>query len=227
MEVTMTGMSVMIAMPVFGDIPAATVRCMMQTQAACLKHGIVLDVEMSCGSTVFHARSMAAHRFLKSKCDRMFMIDADMVWKTDDFFRLLALSTQMECVSSTYTARGEPPRFYVGISDVRSIVPNEFGCMPIDGVGLGFTVVSRKLIQELADRAPKITFKVNMPGERVAKIFRFDEDEEGEARGEDMAFFADVKALGYQPYLDHSIELGHIGSKEYRGRFADQLVKVA
>ncbi len=225
MEVNLTGISVLIAMPVFDSVPAGTVRCLLETQAACIKHGVGLDIEMNVGSTVFHARSLAAHRFLKSTNTRMFMIDSDMIWTTDSFFRLLALSTKMECVSATYTAKTEPAKFYVGLKDTSTIVPNEFGCIAIDGVGLGFTVVTRKLMQELAAKAPLLTFSVTLPGEKVAKIFRFDEPD-GEARGEDMAFFADVQALGYQPWLDQSVDLGHIGEKEYRAKFSEQLVRL-
>jgi hypothetical protein len=225
MQVNLTGISILLAMPVFDNIPAGTVKCLLETQSACARHGIAIDIEMNVGSTVFHARSLAAHRFLKSEHNRMFMVDSDMVWTTDSFFRLLALSTKMDCVSATYTAKTEPAKFYVGLKNTSKVVTNQWGCMPIEGVGLGFTIVTRKLMEELAKKAPLLTFSVSLPGEKVAKIFRFDEPD-GEARGEDMAFFSDVKALGYQPYLDQSVDLGHIGTKEYRGRFADQLVRI-
>ncbi len=223
MQFDLAGVSAYVAMPVFSDVPAATVRSLLETQAACNKQGIVLDIEMNVGSTVFHARSMAAHRFLQGDCTRLFMIDSDMVWTADDFFRLLALSTKMDCVSATYTARTDPPRFYVGL-DSTTVEANEYGCIPINGVGLGFTVVSRALVQKLSDEAPRITFPVTMPGEVVPKIFRFDEPN-GEARGEDMAFFSDVRAAGFQPWLDLGIELGHVGAKEYRAKFSDYLSK--
>lgn len=226
MDIDLAGVAVMIAMPVFANIPPSTVKCMLETQMACAKYGVILDLEMNVGSTVFHARSLAAHRFLQSDCNHMFMIDSDMVWRTDDFFRLLALSTRMECVSATYTAKTDPARFYISMTTPGRIVANGYGCVPHEGTGLGFTIVTRKLIQELADRAPKLTFKVNLPGEKVARIFRFDEID-GEARGEDMAFFADVKALGYQPYLDPTVNLGHVGEKEFRAKYMDQLTNAA
>lgn len=224
MQVDLTGVSVVIAMPVFNDIPPQTVRSLLETQAACNARGIVLDIELRQGSTVFHARSIAAHRFLNNDKNRLFMIDSDMVWSAEAFFRMLALSTKMDCVSASYTSRSDPPKFYIGLSNTQAIEPNEFGCIPIDGVGLGFTVVTRKIIEELAAKAPRLTFSTELPGESVAKIFRFDEPD-GEARGEDMAFFGDVKALGYQPWLDLDIELGHIGAREYRARFLDYLVR--
>jgi hypothetical protein len=34
--------------------------------------------------------------------------------------------------------------------------------------------------------------------------------------GEDVAFFADVRALGFKVWLDATINLGHVGAKVYR-----------
>ncbi len=56
----------------------------------------------------------------------------------------------------------------------------------------------------------------------IARIFRCDSDK-GWFRGEDMAFFADVRALGYQTNLDPQIDLGHIGPKEYRGSILEAI----
>lgn len=219
MQVDLTGISVCIAMPVFANMPPKTVRSLIETQAACLNRGMVLDIEMNVGSTVFHARSLATHRFLKSDCTRLFFIDSDMVWTPEDFFRFLALSTKMDCVSAAYPARTDPPKIYISFS-ASEVEANEWGCLPVDGLGLGFTILSRHVLERLAEKAPKLTFSQSLPGERVAKIFRFDEPE-GEARGEDMAFFADVKALGVQPWLDLEVNLGHVGEKEFRASIKD------
>jgi len=221
-SVDIAGISVLIAMPVFHDIPPETARSLLETQAVCHQRGIVVDIEMNVGSTVFHSRSKAAHRFLKSPCNRLFMIDSDMVWKGEDFLKFVALSAKMDCVCATYTARRDPPTFFVSVDLGEGLQANEYGCIPIDGAGLGFTIVSREVVQKLADQAPKITFDA-LPGERVPKIFRFDEPN-GEARGEDIAFFADVRALGYPVMLDPSITLGHVGSKKFTANFADMLV---
>ena len=52
-------------------------------------------------------------------------------------------------------------------------------------------------------------------GDPIPSIFRCD-DEGGEARGEDFAFFADVRALGYDVCLDPRALLGHVGTKNYK-----------
>ena len=42
-------------------------------------------------------------------------------------------------------------------------------------------------------------------------------------RTEDIAFFDDLRDEGFTIWCDPSIELGHVGEKEWRGRFADAL----
>jgi len=226
MQCDLTGISVFIAVPVGGDFSPATVRSLLQTQEACYRNGIPFDLEFHVGSTIFHARSKQAHAFLKTGNNRFFMIDSDMVWTADDFLRMLALSTKMDCVCAIYTARCDPPKFFINLDDIKTqMAPNEWGCLPIKGCGLGFTVVSREIIEKLTERSAKIWFPQN-PEEKVAKIFRFDEPD-GEARGEDMAFFSDVQELGYTVNLDPTITLGHVGPKEYRAAFSDQLEYVS
>lgn len=218
----LTGISVFIAMPVSRDLSPSTVRSLLESQRACFENGIPFDLEFHVGSTVFHARSKQAHAFLKTAHNRFFQIDADMVWTADDFLRMVALSTKMDCVCAIYTARCDPPKFFINVDDLgAALVANEHGCFPIKGAGLGFTVVTRRVIEQLAEKAPKIWFP-QAPDEKIAKIFRFDEPA-GEARGEDMAFFQDILDLGYTVNLEPTITLGHVGDKEFRASFMDSL----
>jgi hypothetical protein len=225
MEFDMTGIRPMLAMPTHRDIPAATVRSLLETQHALLRRGIQSDIEMQVGgSLVHHARTKAAWHFLQSKCNRLFWVDSDIVWTGDDFIRLLALSTKLECVAAAYPCRAEPMKFFLGIDGEEHIYEaNEFGCISVNSLGLGFSVIQREVIEKLAERAPKLEYPDIDEGP-VPRIFRCD-DHDGYARGEDMAFFSDVRELGYKVWLDPHIELGHIGVKEYRASIADHLVE--
>lgn len=225
MKYDLTGISVFIAVPVGKSFPPATTRSLLDTQRACYENGIPFDIEFHVGSTIFHARSKQAHAFLKTTRNRFFQIDSDMVWTGDDFLRMLALSTKLDCVTAIYTARCDPPKFFIDVDDVHApLVTNEHGCLEIKGLGLGLTVVSREIIERLAAKAPKIWFPAD-PNDKVAKIFRFDEPD-GEARGEDMAFFSDIRDLGYTVNLDPNIVLGHVGEKEFRASFLDHIERV-
>ena len=46
-------------------------------------------------------------------------------------------------------------------------------------------------------------------------VFRCD-IHDGETRGEDHAFFSDVRDLGYRVQLDPDVTLSHIGHKSYK-----------
>jgi len=101
-------------------------------------------------------------------------------------------------------------------------VANEWGCIPTKGLGLGFSVIARPIIENLAARAPKLRF----PGvdEPIPHLFRCDSI--GDLfRGEDVAFFSDIRALGHKVWLDPSITLSHIGSKAYTASVLDHLIK--
>jgi hypothetical protein len=83
-------------------------------------------------------------------------------------------------------------------------------------MGLGFTVISREVMDRLADRAPKLVFPDGP--EPKPHIFRSDSFN-GAVRGEDMAFFSDIHDLGYKVWLDPAVELGHVGTYVYRASF--------
>lgn len=226
--IDMAGVSVMLAMPVHRGIEPGTLRPIVLTTCALKDRGIPFSVFMPAGgSLVHHSRSILVHDFLQSNRNRIFWVDSDIVWDADDFIRLLALSVEMEVVCGAYPAKREPINFALGPGTGHVVEANKYGCIPVNGVGIGFTCIQRHVIEQLADRAPKL--KYPELDEPVAEVFRCDrvmyepcdprrkQGFEGEVRGEDMAFFADILDLGYKIYLDPSIKLGHVGSKTYEG----------
>lgn len=219
----MANISVMLAMPTHRDLPIQTVRSLLETQGLMQENNIpfVLHMENG-GSLVHHSRTIVAYEFLKSDCNRLFWVDSDISWRGKDFLKFVALSTKMEVVCGAYPTKSDEPLFFLNVKD-DALETNEYGCLPIDGIGLGFTIIQREVIEKLAERAPKLKYpKIDQP---IPRFFRCD-DNNGEARGEDMAFFSDIRDLGYRVNLDPSITLGHNGSKEYSASIGDYLKKV-
>lgn len=169
-----------------------------------------------------HARTKAAWCFLETKNTHLFWIDSDIVWEGADFLRFLALGTKLECVCGAYPVKRDPPTFMLSSEDPgKPLEANEFGCLPIGGIGMGFTIVQRKVMEQLAAKAPLLRFpEIDNP---IPHIFRCD-DSNGDARGEDMAYFADIRGLGYTVWLDPNITLGHVGPKTYSASMKDHLV---
>ncbi len=220
MQIGMAGVSVFLAMPTNRDLPPNTVISLLETQRLLQEKGIPLDVHLEVGgSLVHHSRTALVHQFLKTECSHLFWVDSDITWEASDFLRLSALATKMEVVCGAYPTKTEPSVFFMRYESSK-LKENQYGCLEINGVGIGFTVIQRKVIQQLYDKAPKR--KYPWADELIPRVFRCD-DEGIEARGEDMAFFSDVRDLGYHIHLDPRIKLGHIGPKVYSGVIATKL----
>lgn len=220
-DIDLKGLSVMVGIPAGRDLPILTVKSLLATQSLCRDLKVPFQVGMVAGSAVVQwARDEVVDLFLKSDATRLFWIDSDMVWQPEDFMRLLALSQRHEVICATYPAKVDQPTFYVNRDPSLPMDANAFGLLEVWGVGLGFTVTTRRVIEQLAANAPKVFDAVS--DREVAAVFRIDATN-GKRRGEDMAFFADIRALGNTVWLDPSVDLGHIGPKVYTGSIRDAL----
>lgn len=224
MKASLDGLSVMVGIPAGRDLPVQTVQSLLGTFGLLQTIGVPCQLGMIAGSSVVQwARDEVVDLFLKSTANRLFWIDSDMAWEPEQFMRLVALSTQYEVICATYPAKIDQPTFYVH-REAGDWVINEHGLADVFGVGLGFTVMQRKVVEELAARAGKLYDEI---GDReIAEVFRIGAtDERGRRcrRGEDMAFFHDIRQLGYKVWLDPSVDLGHVGQKVYRGSIRDAM----
>lgn len=222
MKFNMAGISVMLAMPTHRDLPPETVGSLLDTQQACFERGIPLQVYFGKGSSlVHHARSKIAWQFLQTPFTRLFWIDSDMAWSSEAFLRLLGLSTVKDVIAAAYPPRHATGNWFIRF-DQETIVADEHGCLEAKDLGLGFACLSRKVIEKLADQAPKARFPDINDGNPIPHIFRMGMSGDM-AMGEDVAFWADVRSLGYSLSIDPTIELGHIGQKVFTGSLMQHL----
>ena len=217
---SLAGLSVMIAIPINRDLPWQTNMSIVQTVCEIKDRKIPFDYQLLVGGSIVQAvRSHLAHKFLKSKMNRLFFIDSDMSWAPEDFIRVLALSSVMPVVGAAYPAKkGPSTEFMINVIDPKAKA-NEWGCLPIGGMGLGFTCVAREVMEKIAAESPIVT---NDDGEKMPMTFRCGV-EGGRFIGEDMNFFGDCRRHGYTVNVDPKIEIGHVGGKEYRGKLIDAM----
>lgn len=212
--VSLEGMSVTIGMPVDNPIPHRTVISLCHTVARLVSMNIPFSLSMHVSGVVTIGRDAVLDDFLKTGLQKLFWIDSDMVWTPDDFIRLLAMSAKVDVVGCTYPAKVSGPlTFYANFDEDRRTGP--FGLQEVKGMGLGFTVVDRKVCEELAAKAPRVIDQIN-GGEEMASVFRVD-IVDGKRRTEDMAFFSDIRDLGYTVWIDPYTALGHIGDHQWFG----------
>jgi hypothetical protein len=222
-NINLDGLSVCIGMPSTRDIHPLTVKSLFSTQALCSQMGIPCSLAMVAGNAVIQwARDEVIDLFLKSEASRLFWIDSDMIWEAEDFMRLLALSKVKDVVCASYPAKMDQPTFYIRYQE--PVVMDEYGLIEVMGAGLGFCVVTRAAVQMVADSAEQLFDEIAQKS--IASIFKVGVFQ-GKRRGEDMSFFDTLAELGYKTYLDPSITLGHIGTKVYKGKAMDAMVRNA
>lgn len=205
------GLHVFIAMPVRDEVHPHTVIALMDTMALLREKGISHDFAFQIGGTLCGGRNAAVAGLLAGKANRLLFIDSDMIWKPEDVIRLLAMSTVMDIVVAAYPTRSEPPTFFIRVQDGTKIPLNEHGCAAIDGMGMGLSIIHRRVLEEMSAKAPLVRYMMQDP---LPWVFKF-EVHDGQFRGEDVGFFEDARKLGYQCWLDPAISPGHVGQKTF------------
>lgn len=212
-------LSVSIGLPCSSNVPCQTAFSLARTTAMLAARGVDCRIEMVAGSSlVTVARNRVVHSFLQGKLSHLFWIDSDIVWEPTDFLKLLILASQVDVVCGAYPLKNEQCPLAIQHPDLENFEINKHGLVKITGTGLGFTALTRKVVEELVATKPVIYDEAY--GYEMASVFRLDTartaDGRLRGRGEDMAFFADVRELGYDVWLDPRVQLGHVGNREYR-----------
>jgi hypothetical protein len=190
-----------------------------------IKAGLVI---VGGSSNLPKARNALCAWFLTSEFDDLLFIDDDMAWKAGAVIRLLA--SDKPIIGAVGRRKADKVtwclRFLEGSQN--SLHQDEFGALEVEMLGTGMLKISREALQGIIAARPDLKHTNpddDMPAEVAAHYYRFfrfgDQDE-----GEDYMFSALWRSLGGSVWVDPEIELGHIGEKEYLGRFADILVAV-
>lgn len=204
--------SVMVGLPTGPNVPWQTASSLAQTAFAAGLRRIPMDLCTVAGSSIVtDARSVVVHHFLASDKKYLFWIDSDVSWHPNDFLKVLALATSYSVVAGTYPLKRDSKEFVIR-TDSEPYAVNQHGLVRVEGLGLGFTCVKREVIERLAETKPMV--HLEGPNLHVRDVFRL-ENLGGRRFGEDMAFFSDVRDLGYDVWLDPTLEIGHVGAKEY------------
>lgn len=218
-ELSIADKSVLIGMPVNGPINTKTVMSLVRTVNECAKAGVKLEVEFIIGcSVVTMARNRVVDSFLKADYSRLFWIDSDIAWRTEDFLRLLALTNEVDVVGALYPMKSSDVIVPTAFDRRGEFDMNKFGLLNANGMGLGFCVMKREVVEKVAATKPKVIDRLGAL--EMADVFRTDTFK-GYFRGEDMAFFADIREQGFAVWVDPTVCVHHIGEKAY----AENIVK--
>ena len=200
-----------------GSIPWPTAISLMSTVRSLDRAQIQVQVEAPVGcSVVTWARDAVVGEFLKSDFTHLFWVDSDIVWLPKDFIRLLGFGAIYPIIGAAYPLKKDPPTVLINtVGEKGDRAVNGHGNVQVKSLGLGFTCVQREVIAHLA--STKLTVRDTLNNTEYPDMFRIGRKPDGGALGEDVAFFEDLDALGYEAWLDPSVKLGHVGPKIYTG----------
>lgn len=175
-------------------------------------------------SVVSRARNFMVDDFLRSECDTLLFIDADMTFDPNDVIRLLAFSSQPDknIVGGTGVARKKEKTFHLTMDydEVGNLIMDSMGLVRSKQMGTGFMMVQRQVFEALIDRHPEWRFYDASSGRTIYSLFDFKSTPEGYI-GEDYNFCDRARAEGFQVWVDPTIKLGHMGVIEYEGAFGE------
>ena len=179
-----------------------------------IEHGIMTVANES---LITHGRSRIANFFMNNtEFEYLFCLDADVAFKPEDMLKLY--SYQKPVVSASYPMKTLPLRHCYEVYNPVKLCGN---LIKIGGIGMGFVMIHRSVFEKLNRYYSELKYfpglnNSNYPiteKEYHNSYHYFAEmNKEGKYLGEDMSFFHRLTDIGYDVWLDTSIELQHIGS---------------
>jgi hypothetical protein len=212
-------MSILISLPCYGGLVNEKTTTSLFNLGKLLvrnniDHGIMTVANES---LITHGRSRIANFFMNNtEFDYLFCLDADVAFKPEDVLKLY--SYQKPIVSGSYPMKTLPLRHCYEVYNPVKLCGN---LIKIGGVGMGFVMIHRSVFEKLNKHYSELKYfpglnNSNYPiteKEYHNSYHYFAEmNKEGKYLGEDMSFFHRLTDIGYDVWLDTSIELQHIGS---------------
>ena len=212
-------MSLLISLPCYGGLVNEKTTTSLFNLGKLLvrnnvEHGIMTVANES---LITHGRSRIANFFVNNtEFEYLFCLDADVAFSPEDMLKLY--SYQKEIVSASYPMKTLPIRHCYELYNPVKLCGN---LVKIGGIGMGFVLIHRSVFEKLNKHYSELKYfpglnNSNYPiteKEYHNSYHYFAEmNKEGKYLGEDMSFFHRVSDIGYDVWMDTSIELQHIGS---------------
>lgn len=196
--------SVYIGIPAYGGVEAEFLNSVLAGVLVCQAAGWDITYEVLPGcSLITKARNEITARFLKSDCDCLLFLDADLVFDAGDMLRLL--ERPEDVIGSAYVRKDGSGKY-----NVRPLEPlNEHdGAWECEGIATGFLKISRRALESMA---------VPAYGDSQTPVFFESGLFDGVYWGEDYLFCKRYREQGGRVWLLPA-DIGHVGKHIFRGR---------
>jgi hypothetical protein len=217
-------MSLLIALPCYGGIVSdKTAKGLFnlgkELRTAGIDHGLLT---MANESLITQGRSKMANFFMNNtEYERIFFIDSDIGFTSEDVFNLLKHDKDIVC--GAYPMKSIPLRYNYNISKPE-ISENEL--IKIENVGFGFAMIKRKVFEDIVKSYgeelkyyPPSNNSNYPPTEKEynnSYHYFLELKKDMNYLPEDFSFFERAKNVGYSAWLNTNIRLAHVGSHVFQ-----------
>ena len=196
-----------------------------------VKHRVTVAPSLS-GPNISQPRNELVEAFLQTENEWLLMVDTDIEFTPEDVDRLL--SRDKDIVGGNYRSRFEIGADPLPVASVhlgngthgRATPDNlgtDSGCVQVSGLGMGFTIVRRRVLEELGSGPLWPFAEVVVLGDQVGA--ETDEaKEQPHLISEDITFCYRASRKGYDCWLDLDTRLLHHKMTAYGPEPARQLV---
>lgn len=219
---------VLIGIPVLnGQLDFRFVQCLLRTLAEAPKRGYrIRTYWVGLDPLIQRARNEIMKVAYDSKVQYFFSIDSDILWEPYQLFDLL--DNPKPVIGAGYKIKTDGDELYPHYVGCHENYPmDENGIKKTTTMGMGFVKLERSAWSKFYEDAP--VYKDHSDGQYRKHLFEVGVtdtslfvDEPGTVptlMGEDLKFWKDLKEkYNVDAYIDTTIELGHVGTKVYRGK---------
>lgn len=203
------------------------------TATAMAVNNIYFEMARVCGSSLIaHARNSLVDMFLKSRCQRLFMIDSDQGWNKELFFRLMQSPRMIVAaitphkrfpINLNFEPLDEDKHFFKDLVNkgMDEFIPyakakaDQLGCIEVKHVGTGAMMIDREVFKILAHDVNEYSAFDNNPAIKHREYFKMD-GSTGHYMGEDWFFTKLAKKHKIPIYINAQAIMTHQGTHVYK-----------
>jgi len=246
--------SIFVATPVHSDVSIHYFQACLEFQKFCLKKNVLVSFQVMKSSLVTQGRNLCVSSFMETDHTHLLFVDSDIDFQTQSIFKMIAADKDVISVPyplkqlmwdkaferiSKGNIKNAKDLKYKGLYTYPMKVQNDKDIKVKDGVievthsPTGCMLIKREVIEKMIKAYPEkeIIQKSVINGELINRPYfynLFDTEFDTVSKsylGEDFAFCKRWKDLGGKCYALITDRITHVGEHQYRGCFADELIK--
>lgn len=209
---------IFIAIPTYdGKLHWTTAKGVADAAHACAKLNVGIAVDVIPGDAfIGKARSILAHRFLKSNCRDLLFVDADVGFKSQGLIDICRATPPI--VMGLYRMKNDKHKYPALMFDPIERHPSDRRLVKMQYGPAGFMRIRREVFEAMIQKWPDDYYE-NVGTGRIYDFFPC--GREGKHFfGEDLQFCQRAQQLGFDLWAMQDIELEHTGVKTWESNWA-------